>query len=443
MQMKPDRGLTTKMEFLRSWPLLLGCTLGVAVGAAGLPFYTSGLFVHPLQHEFGWSLSQISFGSLVATVTIVLLAPVVGLAIDRFGVRWPAIFGLAALTLSFIALGSLSGSFTQYILIIIVMAALAMPASPISFTRAINANFHKSRGLALGMILSGTGITATFAPPVISAIIEARGWRAGYYSMAALDAVCIPVVLFLISLNPAAPSPKRLSTNALIPVATLVLGWRSLFLGRLFWRLAGVFFFLALGVSGFVLHLVPMLENTGLDPSQAANIQARLGIAVIFGRLLIGFLVDHFFAPRVAAISLCVTLGGIIALAVLGPSIAAFSAFAIGFALGAEVDLIGYLTARYFGLASYGRIYGTLYGFFVFGVGLSPLVIAELQGIQNSYTPALWACSAFTALAILGLATAPAFPNDPIKSEPDCQILPAHGDLVTLSSDGHRIPLPD
>ncbi len=42
-------------ELRQGWPTLCGATLGVAVGAAALPFYTAGVFVRSLQQDFGWS----------------------------------------------------------------------------------------------------------------------------------------------------------------------------------------------------------------------------------------------------------------------------------------------------------------------------------------------------------------------------------------------------
>ena len=402
------------IELRSEWILLLGCTLGVAIGPAALPFYTAGIFVTSLRGEFGWSLSQISLGSLIATLTVALCAPFIGTAVDRYGVRLAVGFGLTALSAGFIALGSMSGNFEYYIVIIILMAAFGLSSSPMSFTRAINEKFHAARGLALGITLSGTGITAFFAPPIIAAIIADHGWRMGYLTMAAIVVVFIPVVLLLIR-------PRRTVGDAPISGASLPRSdivstpfprWGTIFRDPVFLRLFGAFFILALGVSGFVLHMVPMLDGFGMSPSESASIQARLGIAVVAGRLIIGYLADEFFAPRVAAVSLCFTLGGLVALAIIGPDVAALSAFAIGFALGAEVDLIGYLTMRYFGLAIYGRLYGALYGAFIIGTGLSPLVIARLQLMGNDYTPAIWACAIFVAIAILLLATAPRFPEE-------------------------------
>lgn len=394
-------------EVRRGWSTLFGATLGVAVGAAALPFYTAGVFVASFERDFGWTRSQLSAVSLAATLTVVLCAPLAGLAVDRFGVRFPAALSLAALALGFTALGSMGGDIWHYAAIQIALFAFAVASTPISFTRSVNERFVAARGLALGLTLSGTGIAAAIAPPAVAAIIAEHGWRAAYFRLALVVALSIPVVLLLLR-------PSRPQTGAVAAAAPkampMALTERRLPLNdpRLV-RLLGAFFFLALGVSGFVLHMVPMLGDAGMKPADAAAIQARLGLAVIAGRLIIGVAVDHFFAPRIAALSLCVTIAGIVALALWGIAAAPWSALAIGFALGAEVDLIGYLTVRYFGLAAYGRLYGILYGSFILGTGFSPLLIAALASHYGDYTPALWSCAGFVAVAVGLLATAPPF----------------------------------
>lgn len=394
-------------EVRRHWPVLIGCTLGIAVGAAALPFYTAGVFVRPLQAEFGWTRSQLALASFASTMTVVVAAPIAGQAIDRFGVRLPAAFSMAALAAGFVALAHASGSFAQYLLIQIAMFALAVASTPVGFTRAVNERFQAGRGLALGLTLSGTGIAAALAPPYVAGVIEQAGWRTAYWHLAIVVAVALPIVVLLLSGRgeraaqaEAAAAPVGEATGTTLPEALR---------DRRFWRLVATFFVLALGVSGFVLHMVPMLGDAGMSPAEAAAVQARLGIAVIVGRLAIGVLVDRFFAPQVAALSLCFTVAGIAALALFGTDAASPAAFAIGFALGAEVDLIGYLTARYFGLRAYGRLYGLLYSAFVLGTGLSPLLIARIAEGAGGYPAALWTSAGLVSAAILLLATAPRF----------------------------------
>ncbi len=399
----------TWTELRRGWPTLLGSTLGVSLGAAALPFYTTGVFVRSLQTDFGWTRSELSAASLASTLTVVLCAPIAGLAIDRWGVRRPTAFSMAALALGFVALSTMSGNFAHYLLIQVVMFAFAIASTPVSFTRSVNERFDAARGLALGLTLSGTGIAAFLAPPTVAAIIVEHGWRAAYLRMAVLVALAIPLVFYLLGLRPVAATNPAASEPAKSGKAPGGLAFRDMLADARYRRLLATFFFLALGVSGFVLHLIPMLTDAGMSAVEAAGIQARLGLAVIVGRLAVGAAVDHFFAPRVAALSLCLTIAGIVALAIMGPSVAPLAAFAIGFALGAEVDLIGYLTAKYFGLARFGRRYGVLYGAFVLGTGFSPLLISAIAERFGGYRPALWTCAGSITIAVLLLATAPAF----------------------------------
>jgi MFS family permease len=396
-------------ELRLGWAVLMGGTLGVALGVAGLPFYTTGIFVHSLQTDFGWTRSQLSTAALISTLMVALCAPVAGLAIDRWGVRLSAAVSMAALATGFVALANMSGTFIQYLLIQTLMFAFAVASTPVSFTRSVNERFDAARGLALGLGLSGTGIAAYLAPPILTVIIAEQGWRAAYWHMAALVALAIPVVVYLLGRGPkavtgsATPSPGRIVRNS------GRLTFAEMFTDATFLRLLAIFFFLALGVAGFVLHLIPMLTDAGVPAAEAARTQARLGLAVIVGRLAVGVAVDHFFAPRVAAASLGLTICGIVALALAGPSIAPLSAFAIGFALGAEVDLIGYLTARYFGMDHYGRRYGVLYASFILGTGFSPVMISALAEAAGGYRPALWTCAGLVTIAALLLASAPRF----------------------------------
>ena len=63
--------------------------------------------------------------------------------------------------------------------------------------------------------------------------------------------------------------------------------------------------------------------------------------------------------------------------------------FLLGFAAGAESDLVAYLTGRYFGMAHYGKVYGMLYMPFGFFSALSPILYAYVRDTTGSYDPIL------------------------------------------------------
>jgi cyanate permease len=389
-------------EFRQSWQVLAGAALGASLGAASLPFYTAGVFVRPLEVEFGWSREQLAVAATAATFLGAATAPLVGALVDRFGVRRPAALSMAALGLSFVALSQLQGGFGQYLATLMALTLFAAASTPVSFTRAVNAWFDRAKGLALGMTVGGIGVVAAVAPRATDAVLEAQGWRGAYLALAATVAVAIPAVWFLLGARGDREPQSALATPQIRAV--------EVFRMPSFWRLAAAFSLLSAGIAGFVLHLIPMLVDAGVSPRDAAGVQGLLGLSVLGGRLITGAIIDHVFAPRVAAGLILTSACGVGALAIGGPAVAPMAAVALGFALGAEVDLIGYLTARYFGLRAYGRVYGLLYGAFVVGAGVSPMLIAVVAA-QRGYPTAL-TISVGLMLAVAGLfATAPAFPG--------------------------------
>ena len=82
-----------------------------------------------------------------------------------------------------------------------------------------------------------------------------------------------------------------------------------------------------------------------------------------------------------------------------GASAATFTAIALGFAVGAELDLMGYLVARYFGIAQFGRVYGWQYAGFVAASGIGPLWVGALRDATGNYTLPL-------IISVAGLAAA-------------------------------------
>lgn len=389
-------------ELRFGWSTLLGATLGLAIGASALPFYTAGLFIGHFETDFGWTRSQLSLVSLIGTLMLAVIAPIAGTVMDRFGVRGPAIVSYLWLAASFWLISLLQGSFAAYVAIQLIGVALIPGSTPIALTRPVNATFDQMRGLALGVAIGGIGATAAIAPGFVAHIIETEGWRIAFQRLSVLVLCGAPIVLILLSIRP----PKAM------PVATRTApaGGPIPFRDPVFLRLAACFLMIALAVAGFVLHFVPLLTDRGMGLEEAARIQGILGVAVLFGRLGVGIAMDRFFAPRVAAVLLTITAAGLVMLAAGGTEYARYAAFAVGFTIGAEVDLIAYLTARYFGMARYGRMYGLLYGAFLIGTGVSPYVIAEMQAYAASYVPALWASAGLLMTAAALFLFAPKFP---------------------------------
>jgi predicted MFS family arabinose efflux permease len=178
---------------------------------------------------------------------------------------------------------------------------------------------------------------------------------------------------------------------------------------RTYWTIMAAIFCLSLGLGGLMIHFVPILLEVGFTTKTAAKIAGVIGIAVVLGRLLVGFAVDRIFAPRVAIAILFACISGVLALALFGSAVAVPAAFVIGFSVGAEVDLIGYLVARYFGIHAYGQIYGRQYSTFLIATGLSPVILGAIRDATGSYTASLFTAAAFMIVSATLFAKLPKF----------------------------------
>jgi len=393
----------TSSEFSRHWLLVLVCAVGIGVGVSSLPFYTQGLFIEAWIADFGWTRAQASLGILGSTLALAAVLPFIGSIVDRYGLVTPVMISLLGLSLAYVLLGMFVQSIATFVILAMLQAILGSASSPLAYTRAINAVFNKQRGLALGVALSGAGVAATFGPTLISNAIDAFGWRGAYYAMALFTLVVGAVIVLVLSrLNGA-------KTAANIDMEAANRDFLVAKSSRTYWTIMAAIFCLSLGLGGLMIHFVPILLDVGFATNEAVKIAGVIGIAVVLGRLLVGFAVDRIFAPRVAIAILLACISGVLALALLGSVVAVPAAFVIGFSVGAEVDLIGYLVARYFGMHAYGQIYGRQYSTFLIATGLSPVILGAVRDATGTYTASLFTAAAFMVISAALFAKLPKF----------------------------------
>jgi MFS family permease len=359
---------------------LIGAVIGSITGISALLLYTNGQFVAGLTRDFGLTRVQFGLGVLLATMAIAAANPLVGWAVDRVGAKRLSIAGLLMLAGGFAALGGLVHSVSGYFLFQTLLGFCGAASGPIAYTKIVGAAFHERRGMALGITMMGIGLSGALVPPVLARIIEAHGWRGGYFALAVVPLAGALLTGLILPRAVRAP-------GAAVSASAGVSGewWRT----PVFWTMAAAFAAMSLAFAGLLPHFVPMLGDNGLDPVTAGKVAGRIGLAVIASRLVIGWLLDRVFAPRIA-IGIClIAAAGSAAFLLQGVGAASLMAVTMGIALGAELDLMGFLVARYFGLAQFGRIYGWLYGAFVFASGLGPLWVGWVHDASGNYTPAL------------------------------------------------------
>jgi MFS family permease len=153
-----------------------------------------------------------------------------------------------------------------------------------------------------------------------------------------------------------------------------------------FWALALALFFGGLVANGMLSHSVALLTDRGISVPVAITVLSIGGIAMLIGRVLAGWCLDLFFAPTVA---ICIFLIPMVGIALIASGATGIfpmlGIICCGVCLGAEGDLMPYFVGRYFGLRSFGQIYGYIMAIFVLGIGVGPLVMGLAFDYAHSY----------------------------------------------------------
>jgi MFS family permease len=404
----PARPQSTASEFRHGWTVVLAASIGVGAGITGVNTYSLGIFLNPLVDEFGWTRTEASASKTFLTLGYVLTAPLIGYLADRFGPRRLGMVSMVGVVLGMCGMTLMTGSIEIYYLFYFLLALLGCATTPLVWTRGVATWFLEKRGLALGLTLTGSGVAGIVAPWFIGGLIATYGWQAGYYGMAVLAAVgLIPIAMYFYE-NTATTGPATARPHIPRSGMDVLPALKS----RWFWQISIAFAFIGGIVSAMVVHLVALLTDAVLPRESAVGYAGLLGFAVVAGRVGTGYLVDRFYPPLVAATFLFLPVLGCMILVGDGAAPAiliGFAAITIGLAAGSEVDLLPYLTARYFGLKAYGKIYGWIFVSFYAGVGIGPPFLGWMFDTNGNYDAALYIvmpiltlCAA--AVALLGKA---------------------------------------
>lgn len=388
-----------------AWSVVVASALGLATGIATTIVATFGIFSSALTAEFGWAQGDVFAALMVVTVVAALLAPLAGAWIDRFGARRLILASFAAEALIFASFywqdGSLLGFYVRYA----ALAFLGLGTTHVAFARLITLWFESRRGLALGIALSGVGIGGFLWPLGLQWVIELSGWRMAYLVMALVVVVVALPTMWVLVREPVRGVVTSDSATVL-PGVTLGEARQQ----PVFWRMVFAFFLVGFSIQSLLVHVVPLLRMRELDAGYAALAQSLMFVAVTSGRLVTGWLMDRIFAPKVAASFVILALAGLVLMAAGTSGVTVLiGALLVGLAVGAEVDVLAYLTGRYFGARCFSQIYGVYYGVYSLSGGAGPWLTALTVDRTAAYDAALAMHAVVLAVGALMLWGLPAF----------------------------------
>lgn len=276
-------------------------TMLVTAGTIGAP----GVFIVPLEQEFGWDRAQIASALAIRFALYGLIGPFAAVFMNRFGVR-----RIVVIALTTIAVGFLLSLFMTQLWQLIVLWGLVIGVGTGLTAMVLGATvatrwFSHRRGLVMGLLAASSATGQLVFLPAIAALSDTFGWRISLGFICGALLVVTLIVLALMRDRPAdlglpaygdsalTPAPQLASFGQMMLTPLVVL--RDAGKTGVFWVLFATFFICGLSTNGLIqTHFVALCGDYGIAAVSAAGVLAMMGIFDFFGTIGSGWLSDRY-----------------------------------------------------------------------------------------------------------------------------------------------------
>jgi sugar phosphate permease len=402
------------------WWLVAACML-IALYLAAVVFYGFTAFIEPMADELGWSYTKISLGASLRGLEGGLMAPLIGMLIDRWGPRRLIFAGGIILSIGLLLLSRT----TTLVMFYTAFSVIAVGVGCCSMTALVTtvANWFKRRiGLASGIASCGFGLSGLLIP-VIVRLIDSYEWRTAMVILAIGMLVLIVPLSLLFRHKPEQygylpdgddPGAARANTGHIDQAASSSseksIGVRQALKSSVFWHIALAFVCFHLVVGAVVIHVMPYLGSIGITRSTASMIAMAIPLGSVVGRLGMGWIADRVDRRKVSAVGFAMMCLGLICYeyaATVGTWLLVpfLMFFCTGY--GGNNTMRVALLRGTFGRGNFGSIFGFLMGISVVGSILGPPMAAWVFDNWGSYQNVWFIAAGFAIASMAFIWTMP------------------------------------
>lgn len=402
------------------WWIIAACFV-MSLYTSGVLGYGFTAVINPIMQEFGWSSTQVSIASSMRGVEAGLFAPFIGIIIDRYGAKPVLFVGGILMGLGMIALSridSLVGFYLAFGLIALGTSAVGVT----TFIAAVATWFHRKLGFAMGLMVSGFGMSGLVVVPATKTI-DAFGWRTGMFYMA--------IGVFLVVLPLSLIMRKRPEDYGLLPDGDTVLaegatnrpaGYgahgknadksfsvRRALKSRNFWIIALAFSTQHMVAGGVITHVMPYLSSLNYSRDVGSIVAAAIPLTSIIGRFGFGWLSDRIKNRLLVMVGFILMSVGLVAFAFVSGGIPFIVLFLLFFTIGfgGTNTMRAIIPRAYFGLNGYGTYIGLITGVGTIGSMIGPLLAGVVFDTWGTYVPIWYVYAGIVFLCFFIIALLP------------------------------------
>ena len=399
-----------------SLPFFYGWVI-VALGLLGMAAWTGirttfAVFYASLLDEFGWSRGGAAGVQSVSYVIYLILAPLTGGLIDRFGPRRVILPGIVIMCGGLALCSYISDLFQFYFFFGGIVAIGVTSVSIAAYSPILAQWFEKKRGVAVGISVSGMGLGTFLLVPLTQYFIALWGWRTAFVALAGLFLVVLfPLMLIFLRHKPAelglfpdGPVVGQLPRKRSVEVVDHVWAETDWTVKRIFktgryWALLTFAFLSITPVYLMVTHSVRFLVDKGIERMAAAFFLAMVGIVSLISRIFWGWLSDRIGREptfTLGAIVLSMAAWSLILINVTGiRDLAYLFSLLLGVGWGCTAPMFISVAADLFQGKRFGLIYGILEGVIGAGCAFGAWFGGFIYDKTQSYQLAFLLCAVF------------------------------------------------
>ncbi len=358
-----------------------------------------GIFVVPMEEEFGWNRSIISLAFFFSTLGSGLCQPFLGHLYDRFGGRKIILISLAIMGVCTILL-SLTFNIVFLILMYGVVMAIVRNGGSITATSwVVTRWFRRKRATALALSMAGSSLGALILVPAAAYFLDVTSWRVTWVVLGAMILMlALPVVFFFLKDDPrdmgllpdGDPEPpadvNRASSAQTVRGPLETERWSDSFRSRPLWQFSGAYWGCGFITGMLSMHFIPYAEGEGFSRSMAATAFGVLSGLNVVGLLVTGLLSDKFGRKNVlASVYAMRVLGYAVLLLAPGPWGLWGFVLLLGFSWYSSAPLTASLTADIYGLKNLGVLNGITFMAHQLGGALGVILAGVMYDLTGSY----------------------------------------------------------
>ncbi len=395
----------------QAWVVIGVVFLGMAVAIGGT-HYAFGVFVEPLEEEFGWSRTEVT-ASLSFSAVSALVAPFIGRALDRYGARPVMTISILTLALTF-GLRPLMTNVGHWYLLSFVHFVAFPGASMLAGPKLVGNWFPRTRGRMMGIASMGANFGGIILPPSLGALIVATTWRWGFIALGGLSGVVGVLAILFVRDRRGGESSTPGESKARGPVLAFDRGAtvREAFRNHAFYAMTFGIIAANFAYSAVLSQIIPHLEAEGLSQERATLFLSIMAVFGMAGKVSFGYLTERFASRKVLGLSLFIQCIALVALIML-PGSPALYVFApvLGLGFGGMGSAMPLLVQDTVGMKNFGTIYGLVTLATVSSSLLGPLLMGGSFDLWDSYDVGFVVVIVIFGIGILALQAARPMPQ--------------------------------